>query len=83
MWRHTESTDLMITISANLFECFSAKSMWTSSSVESGLVAVSIGHLEALKRAENLDDDCPRPPEWMHDLSSPQSRRTAVEDLHV
>ena len=51
--------------------------------VESGLVAVSIEHLEAQKRAEMLDDDCPRPPEWMHDLSSPQSRRTAVEVLHV
>ena len=53
------------------------------STVESGLVAVSIEHLEAQKRAEMLDDDCPRPPEWMHDLSSPQSRRTAVEVLHV
>ena len=53
------------------------------STVEPGLVAVSIERLEAQKRAEMLDDDCPRPPEWMHDLSSPQSRRTAVEVLHV
>ena len=53
------------------------------STVESGLVVVSIERLEAKKRAEMLDDDCPRPPEWMHDLSSPQSRRTAVEDLYV
>ena len=53
------------------------------STVESGLVAVSIERLEAQKRAEMLDDDCPRPPELMYDLSSPQSRRTAVEVLHV
>ena len=53
------------------------------STVESGLAVVSIEGLEAQKRAEMLDDDCPRPPEWMHDLSSPQSRRTAVEVLHV
>ena len=83
MWHHTESTDLMITILANLFVCFSAKSMKAFASVESRLVAVSIGRLEAQKRAEMLDDDYPRPPEWMHDLSSPQSRRTAVEVLHV
>ena len=57
--------------------------MSSFSTVESGLVAVSIERLEAQKRAEMLDDDCPRPPEWMHDLSSPQSRRTAVEVLHV
>ena len=50
---------------------------------EPRLVSVSIERLEAQKRAETLDDDCPRPPEWMHDLSSPQSRRTAVEVLHV
>ena len=80
---HTVSTDLIITNSANLFACFSAKSMKGFSTVESGLVAVSIGRLEALKRAENLDDDCPRPPEWMHDLSSPQSRRTPVEVYRV
>ena len=53
------------------------------STVESGLVSVSIERLEAQKRAEMLDDDCPHPPELMHDLSSPQSRRTAVEVLHV
>ena len=53
------------------------------STVEPGLVAVSIERLEAQKRAEMLDDDCPRLPEWMHDLSLPQSRRTAVEVLHV
>ena len=53
------------------------------STVESGLVAVSIERLEAQERAEMLDDDCPRPPEWMHDLSSPQSRRIAVEVSHV
>ena len=74
---------LIITNLANLFVCFSAKSVKEFSSVESRLVAVSIGRLEAQKRAEMLDDDCPRPPEWMHDLSSPQSRRTAVEVLHV
>ena len=50
---------------------------------ESCLVSVSISRLEALKRAENLDDDSPCPPEWMHDLSSPQSRRIAVEVSHV
>ena len=53
------------------------------STVESGLVVVSIERLEAQKRAEMLDDDCPRPPEWMHDLSSPQSRRTPVEVYRV
>ena len=53
------------------------------STVEPGLVAVSIERLEAQKRAEMLDDDCPRPPEWMHDLSSPQSRRTPVEVYRV
>ena len=53
------------------------------STVESRLVAVSIERLEAQKRAEMFDDDCPRTPEWMHDLSSPQSRRIAVEVLHV
>ena len=53
------------------------------STVESGLVAVSIERLEAQKRAETLDDDCPRPPEWIHDLSSPQSRRTPVEVYRV
>ena len=68
--RHTVSTDLIIINLANLFVCFSAKNMKGFSTVESRLVAVSIGRLEALKRAENIDDDCPRPPEWMHDLSS-------------
>ena len=53
------------------------------STVESGLVAVSIERLEAQERVEMLDDDCPRPPEWMHDLSSPQSRRTPVEVYRV
>ena len=53
------------------------------STVESGLVVVSIERLEAQKRAEMLDDDCPRPPEWLHDLSSPQSRRTPVEVYRV
>ena len=57
--------------------------MQYSLSIESGLVAVSIERFEAIKRAENMDDDCPRPPEWMHDLSSPQSRRTPVEVYRV
>ena len=53
------------------------------STVEPGLVSVSIERLEAQKRAETLDHDCLRPPEWMHDLSSPQSRRTPVEVYRV
>ena len=57
--------------------------MVSLSSSESCLVSVSISRLGALKRAENLDDDRPCPPEWMHDLSSPQSRRIAVEVSHV
>ena len=73
----------MIANLANLFVYFSAKFVRDLSSVEPRLVSVSIERLEAQKRAEMLDDDCPRPPEWMHDLSSPQSRRTAVEVLHV
>ena len=80
---HAVSAYLIIANLANLFVCFSAKSVKEFSSVESRLVSVSIGRLEAQKRAEMLDDDCPRPPEWMHDLSSPQSRRTAVEVLYV
>ena len=80
---HRDYADLTISVSANLFVCFSAESVKTFSSVESRLVAVSIGRLEALKRAENLDDDCPRPPEWMHDLSSPQSRRNPVEVYRI
>ena len=73
----------MIANLANLFVYFGAKFVRDLSSVESRLVAVSIEHLEAQKRAEMLDDDCPRPPRWMDDLSSPQSRRTPVEVYRV
>ena len=47
---------------------FSIKFVKTLSLVEPRLVAVSIRCLEAQKRVESMDDDCPHPPEWMHDL---------------
>ena len=48
------------------------------STVESGLVAVSIERLEAQERAEMLDDDRPSPPEW-DPMANPQSRRLPIE----
>ena len=80
---HRDYADLTISVSANLFVCFSAESVKIFSSAESRLVAVSISRLEALKRVVNVDDDCPRPSEWMHDLSSPQSRRNPVEVYRI
>lgn len=50
---------------------------------EPRLVAMSIQRTEAQKCSQLMDDHCPRPPEWMYDLSSPQSRRTAVEVSNV
>lgn len=47
---------------------FGVKFVKTLSLVEPRLVAVSIRCLEAQKRVESMDDDCPHPPEWMHDL---------------
>ena len=44
---------------------------------------VSISRLGALKKAKNLDNERPYPAEWIHYLSSPQSRQIAVDIWHV
>ena len=50
---------------------------------EPRLVVMSIQLIEVQKCSQVMGDDCPHPPEWMYDLSSPQSRRTAVEVFNV